>query len=734
MDIIINSLYSNKDIFLRELISNGSDSLDKIRFLSLTDESVLGSGEETNLDIRIKVDKENGVLSIRDRGVGMTKAELKENLGTIAKSGTSAFLEQMQKGGDMNLIGQFGVGFYSVYLVADFVEVRSKHNSEDKQWIWESKADGAFAISEDEGEPLGRGVEINIYLKEEAQEYLEEDKLKELVEKYSEFINFPIYLWNSEEVEEDVPLSDEELAEQAAKAEGEEDEEDLEETDEDDESEETDEDDDEVEDEDEEELPQTKTVKKTVWDWKSVNDNKAIWLRSSTEVEDDEYTKFYKALSKDDKEPLSYTHFKAEGDVEFKSILFIPEKPPSDLFDNYYNKAAALKLYVRRVFISDEFDELLPKYLSFIKGIVDSDTLPLNVSRETLQQHTSLKTIKKKLVRKALDMIRKLAEEGQDDDDDDEAAVATDDSADEEETKYDKFWKNKFWKAFGKAIKLGIIEDASNRTRLAKLMRFYTSKSPTKLVSLEQYVERMKPGQKSIYYLAGESREALEKSPFLEKLLHKDLEVIYFTDPIDEYTMQNLTEFDDFKFSNASKEDLKFGDDTEAAKARLKKVKEEFKDFIKWWKEILPSEDVEAVKISNRLVTTPCSVVTSKYGWSANMERIMKAQALSDDGRMAYMRGRKTLEINPGHPIIKTLKEKSEDDADDEDTKRTALIMYETALLESGFMFEEPKGFAGRLFDMVRRDLGVEADAEVEEPDVDAEPEAAADEAPKDEL
>jgi len=730
MDIIINSLYSNKDIFLRELISNGSDSLDKIRFLSLTDESVLGSGEEANLDIRIKVDKENGVLSIRDRGVGMTKAELKENLGTIAKSGTSAFLEQMQKGGDMNLIGQFGVGFYSVYLVADFVEVRSKHNSEDKQWIWESKADGAFAISEDEGEPLGRGVEINIYLKEEAQEYLEEDKLKELVEKYSEFINFPIYLWNSEEVEEDVPLSDEELAEQAAKAEsGEEDEEDLEETDEDDESEENDEDDDEVEDEDEEELPQTKTVKKTVWDWKTVNDNKAIWLRSSTEVEDDEYTKFYKALSKDDKEPLSYTHFKAEGDVEFKSILFIPEKPPSDLFDNYYNKAAALKLYVRRVFISDEFDELLPKYLSFIKGIVDSDTLPLNVSRETLQQHTSLKTIKKKLVRKALDMIRKLAEEGQDDDEDEEAAVAADDSADEEETKYDKFWKN-----YGKAIKLGIIEDASNRTRLAKLMRFYTSKSPTKLVSLEQYVERMKPGQKSIYYLAGESREALEKSPFLEKLLHKDLEVIYFTDPIDEYTMQNLTEFDDFKFSNASKEDLKFGDDTDAAKARLKKVKEEFKDFIKWWKEILPSEDVEAVKISNRLVTTPCSVVTSKYGWSANMERIMKAQALSDDGRMAYMRGRKTLEINPGHPIIKTLKEKSEDDADDEDTKRTALIMYETALLESGFMFEEPKGFAGRLFDMVRRDLGVEADAEVEEPDVDAEPEAAAEEASKDEL
>merc|ERR1712216_218133 len=345
-------------------------------------------------------------------------------------------------------------------------------------------------------------------------------------------------------------------------------EEDVEETDEDDES--ADDEDDEVEDEDEEELPTTKKVKKTVWDWKNVNDNKATWLRSSTEVEDDEYSKFYKALSKDDKEPLSYTHFKAEGDVEFKSILFIPEKPPQDLFDNYYSKASALKLYVRRVFISDEFDELLPKYLSFIKGIVDSDTLPLNVSRETLQQHTSLKTIKKKLVRKALDMIRKLAEEGNDSEDDDNESEdeAAKIAANE---KYEKFWKS-----FGKAIKLGIIEDASNRTRLAKLLRFYTSQSPDKLVSLEQYVERMKEGQKSIYYVAGASMDDVKGSPFLEKLLLKGFEVIYFTDPIDEYTMQNLTEFDEFKFSNASKEDMKFGDADEGEKKQFKKTKEHF--------------------------------------------------------------------------------------------------------------------------------------------------------------
>ena len=717
MDIIINSLYSNKDIFLRELISNGSDSLDKIRFLSLTDESVLGTGDAANLEIRIKVDKERNVLSIRDRGVGMTKEDLRENLGTIAKSGTSAFLEQMQKGGDMSLIGQFGVGFYSVYLVADFVEVRSKHNDDPKQWVWESKADGAFAISEDDGEPLDRGVEINIYLKEEAQEYLDEDKLKELVGKYSEFINFPIYIWSSKEVEEEVPVEEED---EDATAED------------DDAQVEEDEEDDGIEDEDEDEeddAPSTKTVKKTVWDWELLNDSKAIWLRSANEVEPEEYDNFFKALSKDDKPPLTYTHFKAEGDVEFKSILFIPEQAPSDMFDNYYNKAAALKLYVRRVFISDEFDELLPKYLSFIKGIVDSDTLPLNVSRETLQQHTSLKTIKKKLVRKALDMIRKLAEEGQNDDDE-EADAAEADS--EEESKYDKFWK-----AFGKAIKLGIIEDASNRTRLAKLMRFYTSKSPEKLVSLEQYVERMKPGQKTIYYLAGESREALEKSPFLERLLAKDLEVIYFTDPIDEYTMQNLTEFDEYKFSNASKEDLKFGDADDAEKKRNKKIREMFKDFTKWWKDVLPSDEVENVKISNRLVTTPCSVVTSKYGWSANMERIMKAQALSDDSRASYMRGKKTLEINPRHPLIKTLRERSIEDPESEETKELATVLYETAMLESGFAFDQPADFAGRLFSLVRKNMGIDENAEVdaEDADIEDEEEAAEDaEKGKDEL
>ena len=733
MDIIINSLYSNKDIFLRELISNGSDSLDKIRFMSLTDKEQLGGGENADLDIRIKADKERKVLTIRDRGIGMTKDDLMNNLGTIAKSGTSAFLDQMASGGDMSLIGQFGVGFYSVYLVADFVEVRSKHNDDDKQWVWQSKADGNFAISEDEGEPLGRGVEINIYLKEEAQEYLEETKLQALVERYSEFINFPIYLYNSKEVSEEVPVEA-----------GDEDEEadvsgDDAEDDEEGDDEEGDEDEEDEDEEDDE--PKTKTVTKTVWDWERLNDVKAIWLRSTNEVEEEEYTKFYQALAKNSEEPLAYSHFKAEGDVEFKAILYIPERPSPDYYDNYYSRASALKLYVRRVFISDEFDELLPKYLSFIKGIVDSDTLPLNVSRETLQQHTSLKTIKKKLVRKALDMIRKLAEEGGDAEDDDAKPEGEDDAATKDEPKYEKFWKS-----FGKAIKLGIIEDASNRVRLAKLLRFQTSKSDGKLVSLEQYVERMKEGQKSIYYITGESIDALKNSPFLEKLISKDFEVIYFTDPIDEYTMQNLTEFDDFKFSNASKEDLKFGDADDDEKARFKKTKEAFKSFTTWWKSKLPDTMIEAVKVSNRLSTTPCVVVSSKYGWSANMERIMKAQAMGDESRHEYMRGKKTLEVNPRHPMIAALKERAATDPDSEETETLAKLMFETAMLESGFSFDKPQEYTSRVFDLLKSNMGIEKDAELvdetqfhlpeeeDEEDKKEETKEETKEAPKDEL
>ncbi|CAN1323016.1 Endoplasmin homolog [Linum perenne] len=669
MDIIINSLYSNKDIFLRELISNASDALDKIRFLSLTEKEVLGEGDNAKLEIQIKLDKEKKILSIRDRGIGMTKEDLIKNLGTIAKSGTSAFVEKMQTSGDLNLIGQFGVGFYSVYLVADYVEVISKHN-EDKQYVWESKADGAFAISEDTwNEPLGRGTEIRLHLREEAGEYLEESKLKDLVKRYSEFINFPINLWATKEIDVEVPADEDDTSEEEDKPEEEETEKG---------------DDDETEDK-----PKTKTVKETTQEWELLNDVKAIWLRSPKDVTEEEYTKFYHSLAKDfgEEKPMSWSHFTAEGDVEFKAVLFVPPKAPHDLYESYYNSNKSnLKLYVRRVFISDEFDELLPKYLNFLKGLVDSDTLPLNVSREMLQQHSSLKTIKKKLIRKALDMIRKLYEE---------------------DRQYTRFWNE-----FGKSIKLGIIEDAANRNRLAKLLRFETSRSDGKLTSLDQYISRMKSGQKDIFYITGSDKAQLEKSPFLERLVKKGYEVIYFTDAVDEYLMQYLMDYEDKKFQNVSKEGVKIADSPN------KELKETFKDLTKWWKGALASWNVDDVKVSNRLADTPCVVVTNKYGWSGNMERIMHSQTLTDASKQAYMRGKRVLEINPRHPIVKELRERvAKDSEQDESVKATAQLMYQTALMESGFMLSDPQDFASRIYSSVKSSLSISPDAAVEEED-----------------
>ncbi|GMH34447.1 hypothetical protein BSKO_02281 [Bryopsis sp. KO-2023] len=710
MDIIINSLYSNKDIFLRELISNASDALDKLRFMSLTDKSVLGKGDEAELDIRISFDEEKKVLKIRDKGIGMTKEDLVKNLGTIAKSGTSAFLEKIQKAGDLNLIGQFGVGFYSVYLVADFVEVVTKHN-DDKQYIWESTADGTFAISEDtEGDPLGRGTQINIYLKDGAEEYGQEYTLEKLVKTYSEFINFPIYLYRSKRVE-----VDEEEDEDA------DDGDDVDE-DSDDETEKEDAEDEDVEDaviDDEEDDKKEKEKKyETRWDWERVNQSKALWLRNPSEVTDEEYRSFYKSVSKGYGDTVAWTHFKAEGDVEFRAILYIPDKAPFDFYDKYYeNEAKSVKLYVRRVFISDDFDELLPRYLTFLMGVVDSDTLPLNISREMLQQHASLKTIKKKLIRKALDMLKKLAES--------EEKEEEDDYEDEEDKKKEAGGEGKyvkFWQEYGKALKMGIMEDSNNRGRLSKLLRFYSSKSPDKLSSLDEYVARMKEGQKQIYYLCGQSMDEVKNSPFLERLHQKGLEVIYFTESMDEYLMQHLSEYDDIKFQNASKENLKFGDKDDKNRKSVKKLKEEFSELTKWWKESLPSE-VASVKVSNRLATSPCVVVASQYGWSANMERIMKAQAFQQD-KSEMMRGKRNLEINPYHPIIKELKALVAKDSSSEATRNLGKLLYDSALLESGFSPYDPKAFADRLRLLMKDAIGMDAemdDIEIPEEDEDDE-------------
>merc|ERR1719482_975891 len=466
MDIIINSLYSNKEIFLREIISNASDALDKIRFLAVTDKDALGEGDVAKLEMKIAADKKKDTLTLTDTGIGMTKQDLINNLGTIAKSGTSSFLEKLKEGGDINLIGQFGVGFYSVYLVADKVTVRTKHN-DDKQYIWESTADSSFTIKEDPAGPtLGRGTELTLHLKDDCKEFTEPDKIKDLVKKYSEFISFPIYLRETKTVEKEVPVEEEEKKEEKKDEKKDEKKEDKKEDDKLD-----------IKDGDEAKK-KTKKVSEEVVEWNQVNSEKAIWTRSPRDVEEDDYNRFYKTISKDSEGPLTKMHFAAEGEIEFRSILFVPPKAPYDLMEGKA-KSQAIKLYVRRVFITDEFEDLMPRWLSFIKGVVDSEDLPLNVSREMLQTSKVLRVIKKKLVTKALEMIRKMAEKKKKKGDEEEGKKEGEEkkAAAPAETAEDNEEYINFWKEFNKAIKLGLYEDSSNRTKLAKLLRFQTSKS-----------------------------------------------------------------------------------------------------------------------------------------------------------------------------------------------------------------------------------------------------------------
>ena len=623
MQIIINSLYTNNEVFLRELISNASDALDKIRFLSLTNKNALGEGDSAKLEILIKGDEASNTLTLTDRGVGMTKKELIDNLGTIAQSGTKDFLKKFQEYSDSNLIGQFGVGFYSVFLVADSVTVVSKSNDDPNQYIWQSTADGSFTVTKDpRGNTLGRGTQLIIHLKEDATEYAKVDTLRRLVAKYSEFIHFPISLWTTKEVTEQVPMNDAELAEQLTKEQSE----DKEEADEEEEVD-LDEKKDEKEDADADapKKPKktTKDVTKTVSEWEILNAVKPLWMRPEGDVKPEEYKEFYKSTTKDYQDPLKYAHFSAEGEIEFKALLFIPAVSPPGMFDGS-GKKDNMRLFVRRVFITDDFTDILPKYLSFIKGLVDSDDLPLNVSREQLQQHKTLKIIKKKLIRKAIAMFQELQQAG---------------GAD---------W-DKFYELFSTNVKLGVIEDAANRARLAKLLQFYSTKTGN-LTTLTDYVSRMKKGQDQIYYLGGETRDSLLKSPLLERLKKRGFEVLLMTDPIDEYCVQNMAKFDGkYSWGNVGKEGLKLPDD-DAFEAAQKDLKDQFKPLFDWLKEQLP-EQLEKAILSKRLTASPSAIVSSSYGYSSNMERIIKNQALGDpNSRQSHMMSaKKTVEIGRAH-------------------------------------------------------------------------------------
>ena len=674
MNLIVHNLYSNKDIFLREIISNASDALDKLRYNILHSENPsLLSGE--SCEIKITLDKTGKTITIDDNGIGMSKQDLFNNLGTIARSGTKNMMKILKESNDMNMIGQFGVGFYSVFLVSDHVEVYSRTQDATESYVWKSDGTSSFTIGNDSsGVRKTRGTTIIISVKDDCVSYLEEYNVRTIVKQHSQYVNYPIKLLvhktKEVEVENETDVTEENAKVDDVKVED------------------AKVDDVKVEDvkegEEEGEESKKKTVTEEYTEWEQLNGQKPLWIRDSSKIKDEEYKEFYKNLTSDWNDYAMHKHFKVEGQIDATGILFLPENPPQDLFQGAGSAASKrhkIKLYVRRVFVTDQCPELIPEYLQFVSGIIDSQDLPLTVSREMLQENKIIKMIRKSITKQVISMMEKLSE-------------------DEEKFK-------KFYSGFSKNIKLGVYEEASggsksNSEKFMKLLRFSTTKGNDR--TLDQYVADMKEGQPGIYYISGESQSVVENSPFLEKLKKKGFEVLYMVEPIDEYMIQQVTEFKEKKLMSVSKADIELGEENEDEKKALAETSEQLKPLCDKLKEIL-ADKVEDVIVSNRIVDSPCCLVTGQYGWSANMERIMKAQALGNDQMKEFMmRSKKKMEINPGNTVIQNLSK----NLGNPNLEKYARLLFDTALLDSGFSLENPRQYSHSIHQIMDMSLKVE--------------------------
>lgn len=622
LHLMIHSLYSNKEIFLRELISNASDAADKLRFEALSNDALYEGDSE--LKIRIEFDKDKKTVSIIDNGIGMTRAEVQEHIGTIAKSGTKQFFEALtgEQAKDSELIGQFGVGFYSAFIVADKVTLTTRKAGADKSQAtrWESAGEGDYTI--EAVEKATRGTEIVLHLKEAELEFLDGYRIRSIVRKFSDHISLPIIM----DKEPEPSYDDEDEAEEG-----------VEKT----------------------EKPVAAIEEETI------NSASALWTKSRQDISDEDYNEFYKHVGHDFQNPLTFVHSKVEGTNEYTLLLYTPARAPFDLWDR--DAKHGVKLYIRKVFITDDAEQLMPRYLRFIRGIIDANSLPLNVSREILQQSKQISAIKSGAVKKVLGMLENLAKN--------------------EAEKYETFWAQ-----FGNVIKEGPIEDHANKDRVAKLLRFASTHNDTdkQSVSLEDYVSRMKEGQDNIYYVTADSFSAAKNSPHLEIFRKKGIEVLLLSDRIDEWLVSNLDEFDGKHLQSVAKGDLNLGDlaDTEEEKAQQEEVTKDFESVLTQIKEVLVDK-VSEVRLSHRLTESPACLVADVYGMSLNMERIMKEAGQS----MGFGGKKPVFEINPTHPLVVKLK------AEQDDTRFADLshILFDQAILSEGGHLEDPAAFVHKL-------------------------------------